>query len=268
MYENLSLFYNSLTYDVNYGALARFVVGAVRRSPAWKDYASRGEKPILLDAGTGTGNFVGLMSEKFDCIGLDVSEEMLDIARSVHNGGNILWICQDMCRMDLYGSVTAIVSFTDSVNHLLTEKRLLSFFKKSHNFLDPGGLLIFDVLTEDHFPPDGSVMEYFADLEHESCFWTGKYNKRSGTCTYNIACFRETEDGNGIYERTDDVVREKIWTIETLNELLCQAGFKKIRYIKGGEKGAPGGKTGRNRIYFVCEKSHKSGTYIKQDCTK
>lgn len=254
MYEGLSLFYNTLTYDINYGALARFVDRTVKKSAAWKDYARRGEKPILLDAGTGTGNFVGIMAENYDCIGLDVSEEMLDIARSNANSGNILWICQDMCRMDLFGSVTAITSLTDSVNHLLTEKRLSEFFMRAHNFLDPGGLLIFDVLTDSHFDPAGREAQFFADFDNESCFWNCVFDPKKRICTYNISCFRLIDPEKSLYERRDDVVREKIWTEDTLTGMLKEAGFVKTDVIKGGDKGAPGGRTGRDRLYFICTK--------------
>lgn len=256
MYENLSLFYNILSYDVNYAALARFVDNAVRRSPAWADYAGRGEKPILLDAGTGTGNFIRLMTDAYDCIGLDISAEMLDIARKEPGSEKILWICQDMCRMDLFGSVTAIVSLTDSVNHILKETELFSFFSKAHNFLDPGGLLIFDVLTEAHFISGGIPMEFFADLESESCFWSGRYNKKSGICTYSISCFRKTLAGEDLYERSDDEVREKVWDEAVIRMLLERAGFIKISSFPGGKKGAPGGKTGKDRLYFICQKAH------------
>ena len=254
MYEGLSLFYNTLTYDINYRALARFVDREVRKSSAWKDYMRRGEKPILLDAGTGTGNFVGIMADSYDCIGLDVSEEMLDIARSNVSSGNILWICQDMCRMDLFGSVTAITSLTDSVNHLLTVKKLSGFFSRAHNFLDPGGFLIFDVLTDSHFGNDDREEQFFADFDDESCFWNCSYDPKNRICTYNISCFGLVDPEKSLYERRDDVVREKIWEEEVLKELLYDAGFVKIDVIKGGDKGAPGGRTGRDRLYFICTK--------------
>ena len=252
MYEGLSLFYDILTQDVNYKAIARFVTGHVKRSRAYRDYLARGERPILLDCGCGTGRLIAELRGEFDCIGLDASDEMLDAARSGVPGDDVLWICQDMSKMDLYGSVTAVVSVTDSVNHLMSDRRLAAFFARAHNFLDPGGLLIFDVLTEDRFA--GGTLEYFADLEELSCFWSGKYVPAAGICTYDISCFRPVEPGSDQYIRTDDRVREKVWSEARLTELLQAAGFRRIRVFKGGSGGAPGGRTGAGRLYFVCEK--------------
>jgi hypothetical protein len=156
--------------------------------------------------------------------------------------------------MDLFGSVTAITSLTDSVNHLLTEKRLSEFFLRAHNFLDPGGLLIFDVLTDSHFDPAGREAQFFADFDNESCFWNCVFDPKKRICTYNISCFRLIDPEKSLYERRDDVVREKIWTEDTLTGMLKEAGFIKTDVIKGGDKGAPGGSTGRDRLYFICTK--------------
>ena len=254
MYEGLSLFYDILTQDVDYGAIARFVSGRVRRSPAYRDYAARGERPILLDCGCGTGRLIAELRGEFDCIGLDASEEMLDAARSSVPGSDVLWICQDMSRMDLYGSVTAVVSFTDSVNHLVSDRQLAAFFARAHNFLDPGGLLLFDVLTEERFT-GGNSKEFFADLDELSCFWTGRYSPKTGICTYDISCFIPTEPGGDTYVRADDRVREKVRSEARLRELLGEAGFEKIIVFRGGKGGAPGGRTGACRLYFECEKS-------------
>ena len=254
MYEGLSLFYDTLTQDVNYGAIARFVSGRIRRSGAYRDYIARGERPILLDCGCGTGRLIAELRDEFECIGLDASEEMLDAARSGVPGPDVLWICQDMSRMDLYGSVTAVVSVTDSVNHLISDRKLAAFFARAHNFLDPGGLLIFDVLTEERFA--GGALEYFADLDELSCFWNGRYDPKSGICTYDISCFRPVEPGSDQYVRTDDRVREKVRSGEQLTARLRDAGFVKITVLRGGRGGAPGGRTGAGRLYFVCEKGY------------
>ena len=109
MYEGISCFYDRMTEDINYDRVARFVDRAVRRSPAYKAYKKRGEKPILLDAACGTGSVLSRLCDfGYDCIGLDISEEMLDRARDNVPNPEVLWVCQDMCRMDLFGSVTGI----------------------------------------------------------------------------------------------------------------------------------------------------------------
>jgi len=253
MYEGLSLFYDEFTDDIDYRALAGFISRKVRGSRAFRECEKRGEKPVILDAGCGTGTLTGLLAEDgCDMIGLDASAEMLDAAREKFPEGPFLWICQDMCRMDLFGTVTAAVSMTDSVNHITSRRQLEQFFLRTRNFLEPGGLFIFDVLTEAHFTGENSgKLQYFADYEDASCFWRGKYSPRTRLCTYEISCFSLTDEGT--YVRTDDTVRERIWEPDLLEQLLRAAGFGKISRLHPG-KGAPGGKTGQDRLYFVAEK--------------
>ena len=114
--------------------------------------------------------------------------------------------------------------------------------------------LIFDVLTEERFA--GGALEYFADLDELSCFWNGRYDPKSGICTYDISCFRPVEPGSDQYVRTDDRVREKVRSGEQLTAMLRDAGFVKITVLRGGRGGAPGGRTGAGRLYFVCEKGY------------
>ena len=195
-------------------------------------------------------NCVGCVDKGYDCIGLDISEEMLDQAKCNVSDANVLWICQDMCKMDLFGTVTGICCMTDSVNHVLSERALSGFFRRAHNFLDPGGVLMFDVLKEEHFTEQGPQMHCFADFEEISCFWTGTYSPKTRRCTYDISCFIQTEDG--LYTRTDDRVVERVWMPAELHNMLEDAGFAKIRVMSGADVSV--GKAGRNRLYYICEK--------------
>lgn len=259
MYDGLALFYNNLTYDIDYAELARFADKTVKNSRAFREYVKRGEKPILLDAGCGTGRLIGALRDRYDCIGLDCSEEMLSVAIEEYGRDDILWICQDMARMDLYGTVTAVISLTDSVNHLLTESKLRAFFSRAHNFLDPGGVLVFDVLSESRFEAADRGECNFDDLGDTFCFWLSRYSRKTGICSHNIVCFGKAGPEGDLFERTDDTVREKFWSAPETESFLRDAGFVNIRHFSGGTNGTPSGKTGRGRIYFVCEKEISDG---------
>ena len=68
---------------------------------------------IILDLGCGTGNMTEfLSSDGYDKIGIDNSEEMLNIAmeKACNKELNILYLLQDMREFELYGTVAAVVS--------------------------------------------------------------------------------------------------------------------------------------------------------------
>ena len=85
----------------------------------------------------------------YDMIGIDNSEEMLQIARGKKekSGNEILYLLQDMRELELYGTVGAVVSVCDSLNYLLEEEDIIQVFRLVNNYLYPGGVFLFDFNT-------------------------------------------------------------------------------------------------------------------------
>lgn len=86
------------------------------------------ERNLVLDLGCGTGTITELLYEKgYDMIGVDSSEEMLQIAldKKLETGSDILYLCQDMRELDLYSTVGTVVSVCDSLNYLLMDEDVL-----------------------------------------------------------------------------------------------------------------------------------------------
>ena len=108
------------------------------------------ERNLVLDLGCGTGTITELLYEKgYDMIGVDSSEEMLQIAldKKLETGSDILYLCQDMRELDLYSTVGTVVSVCDSLNYLLMDEDVLQTFHLVNNYLFPGGIFIFDFNT-------------------------------------------------------------------------------------------------------------------------
>ena len=99
---------------------------------------------IVLDLGCGTGTLTELMAARgFDMIGVDYSEEMLEIAmeKRAESGRDILYLLQDMREFELYGTVRAAISICDSLNYITEEAELEEVFRLVNNYLDPEGVL-------------------------------------------------------------------------------------------------------------------------------
>lgn len=110
------------------------------------------DEGLVLELGCGTGTMTEILaSAGYDMIGIDQSEEMLEEAleKKQESGHEILYLCQDMRKFELYGTVRAIVCVCDSMNYILEEDEVLDILSSaSHNYLDYGGLFIFDLNTE------------------------------------------------------------------------------------------------------------------------
>ena len=106
---------------------------------------------IVADLGCGTGTMTEYLAEKgYDMIGIDASEEMLEIAqeKKEKSGYEILYLLQDMREFELYGTVRAIISVCDSINYITEPGDLRQVFHWADNYLDPDGVFIFDFNTE------------------------------------------------------------------------------------------------------------------------
>ena len=135
--------YDAVNADIDYSAWADFITKGLSRFGE-----GRAEPELVLDLACGTGRLTHeLAARGFDMTGVDLSPEMLEIARERCAGQNVLLLCQDMRSFELYGTVGAVVCCLDSVNHLTEDGDLDECFSHVHNYLVPGGVFIFDINT-------------------------------------------------------------------------------------------------------------------------
>ena len=229
---------------------------------AWTDFLERcfarflPEKPeLVLDLACGTGRMTrALAARGYDMIGVDGSAEMLSEAYAAGQpaeGRPILYLCQDMRELELYGTVGAVVCCLDSINYLTRESDVLRVFRLVHNYLDPDGLFLFDVNTPYKFERIYGNNAYVLENESESgavlCAWQNEFDPQSGLCDFYLSLFEERADGS--YERSDEHQQERCYSRETLCALLEQAGFEVSDMFADFEGSAPTETT--ERWYFA-----------------
>lgn len=246
MYETIASFYDKNIGDVNYDLLADFLHKVFIR---YRKTVNGDEKPIVLDAACGTGVCTAKLAEKgYDMIGLDLSPAMLQIAAEREGADRVMWICQDMTEMDLFGTVQAVFCNTDSINHLLEPEKLERFFKRAALFTERGGLLVFDCLTDCYYREiiDGNI---FCQEDDRSCYiWSGQYD--GVLCDYDITCFKRAQDDR--YIRLKDSVTERMWTAWELSKALAASGYQVVGKFSGLNFEGLSKIDGRR--YYVCRK--------------
>ena len=215
IYDLLAPFYDLINKDINYSLWADFIEKTIAR-----EYLN-GKPELILDLGCGTGRMtLELARRGYDMTGVDCSFEMLDIARCEAEkagiGENILWLCQDMCDFELYGTVDVIVSCLDCINHLTDTKSLKQCFSLAHNYLIPSGLFIFDINGRNKFENTYSDNSYVMEEAGSVCIWQNYYNSKTKICDFYITLFKEIGDGR--YERYDDMQCERMYTVRSIKE--------------------------------------------------
>ena len=141
-YENFARVYDLFMDNIPYEEWCGYLTGLLQEYGVTEG--------LVLELGCGTGNMTRLLANRgYDMVGVDNAPDMLEIAMEKRQaeGQDILYLFQDMREFELYGTVKAVVSLCDSMNYILEEEELLQVFRLVNNYLDPGGVFIFDLNT-------------------------------------------------------------------------------------------------------------------------
>lgn len=179
-----------------------------------KVFERYGLKPnLVLDLGCGTGNVTIPLSKKgYDMIGVDLSFEMLDVAKEKASDENldILFLNQDMTEFELYGTVDVIISALDCVNYIVDENGIINMFRNVENYLNPGGIFVFDINTA--YKLENVLADNTFTDEDDNVFyiWQNFYDVEDKVCCFNLDFFEKRSDG--AYERYSEYHEERAYT--------------------------------------------------------
>ncbi len=217
MYNDFAQVYDKLQ-DADYNRFVDFYEEIFKRL---------GKKPeLVLDLACGTGNITIPMAERgYDMIGLDMSVEMLNIARdkAYEKGSEVLFLCQDMCEMELFGTVDAIVCALDGVNYITDYDDLKELFRLVKNYLNPGGVFIFDINSVRKLKEILGGNTFVNDEQGIFYVWQSEFCDKTNVCDFDLTFF--CEDGDGAYIRFDEFQQERAYTIAEITDAVKLAGL-------------------------------------------
>ncbi|HHW30719.1 MAG TPA: class I SAM-dependent methyltransferase [Clostridiaceae bacterium] len=244
IYTSLAYVYDKLMSDVDYTKWADYIEKIFEKN----DY-----KPSLIaDLGCGTGSFCIEMAERnYEMIGIDISYDMLSCAKnkSLEKNLDILFINQDISNFELHGTVDAFTCLLDSLNYITRKNDVRRLFRLVYNYLNPGGLFIFDINTRYKFEKIlGNNVFYSVDNE-VTYIWENKYNKKKQICQFDITLFIKEDDK---YRRYDEIHYERAYSEDELRKLAEQSGLKVLNIYDAMKFTHPDNKS--ERIFFVCKK--------------
>lgn len=215
------------------------------------------EDGLVLDLGCGTGTMTEILAEAgYDMIGIDYSEEMLETAmeKKRASGHDILYLCQDMREFELYGTVRAIVSICDSMNYILEEEELLGILESAaQNYLDYGGLFIFDLNTEYKYREMLGEQTIAETREEGSFIWENYYDQEEQINEYHLTLFiREKED---YYRKYEEEHYQRAYSLETIKELVNRSGLELLHIYDAFTHEVA--REDSQRVYVICQRKAK-----------
>lgn len=222
-YKSLSRVYDRFTRNVDYRLYSWLIHRELKQNNI---------KGIVLDAGCGTGTLTLLLDKLgYDMIGADISEDMLAVAndKSVKSKKPITFLCQDLTKLDLYGTVNAIICSLDTINHIESEKDLKKVFSRFSLFTEPNGLLIFDINTSYKHSKVLADNTFVFDDGDNVLVWQNEYDSKKKRVLISTDLF--SSDGQGLYERSSDAFYEYDYTVKVIERLLSKTGYSLLKHF-------------------------------------
>ncbi len=217
-YNAFAEVYDKLTDNIEYKKRADYV------SALFDRYGVRGKEPIL-DLACGTGSLtIELAKLGYDMIGVDSSYAMLSQAQNKKYEENVdvLFLCQDMTELDLYGTISGAVCMLDSLNHLDSAEDVKRTIEKVGLFMEHGGIFIFDVNTIYKHREILGNNTFVYDCDDVYCVWQNSLND-DDSVDISLDIF---ERKDGAYYRSGEEFSERAYPIGQYKKWLGDAGFE------------------------------------------
>ncbi|KAB1438111.1 class I SAM-dependent DNA methyltransferase [Candidatus Galacturonibacter soehngenii] len=247
-YTSFARVYDTFMDNIPYQEWAEYIKGLLQTYEV--------ESGLVLDLGCGTGNLTQILAHSgYDMIGIDNSEDMLEIAmeKKYETNLDILYLLQDMREFELYGTVKAVVSICDSLNYILSEEELVDVFKLVNNYLDPKGIFIFDLNTQYKYEQILGERVIAENREDCSFIWDNYYDKEERLNEYDLTLFiKEEED---LFRKYQESHYQKAYELDTIKALLLEAGMEFIVAYDAFTRQPP--KEDSERIYVIAREKGK-----------
>ena len=240
-YNYFAKVYDRMMDNIPYDEWEQYILQLLYRNHVSPD-------ACMTEIGCGTGIMTGLLKDEgFSMTGIDLSEEMLEVAKTKRD--DIEYLHMDMREFHLSEKQDVIISICDSMNYLLTNDDLYRTLKSVRDNLKEGGLLIFDLKTQHFFETELDGETFKEDLKDFSYVWKNKYDKEK--CIHYYQLFFKYRSSEGVKHETE-VHRQRVFFANDIKEAAQKAGFKKSNVYDEFTFDKP--RKNSDRIYIIMRK--------------
>lgn len=226
MYGKFAAVYDRLIKkDINYSHIADFLENL---------FDSYGKNPNLVcDLASGSGNITIPMAMRgYDMIAVDSSCDMLNLARqkAADNGLDILFLNQDMTKLDLFGTCDAFLCMIDGFNYIMSLEKLKEIFSRIRTcFIENDGIFVFDISSKYKLKSVLGNNTFIYDTE--DIFYTWENSFKKGLCRMDLSFF--IKDKHGKYKRINERQIQRSYSAEEITSALKEAGFSHVDVYGG-----------------------------------
>lgn len=245
-YGEFAYYYDGLTDNVDYEKRCDYIRDLLAENGVGEG--------ILLDLACGTGTVSLMLSRMgYDVIGVDASEDMLSVAqeKKMETGEDVIFLCQRMEELDLYGTINAAVSTLDSINHVTDADTVRAIFRRVSLFMEDKGIFIFDVNTPYKHRNVLGNNTFVYDTDEVYCVWQNSTDESLLT-TISLDIFEKDEDDEETYYRYSEEFSERAYELDDIKSWLEECKFEVTAVYEEMTRETVGDET--QRAVFVARK--------------
>ena len=153
---------------------------------------------------------------------------------------------QDATELELPFPVPAMVSIGDSMNYITDYGDFMQVLKKVRQFLEPGGIFVFDLKTRKYFSDIGETT-IAEDREECSFIWENYFDEETNINEYYLSVFVRGEDGR--YDKYEEEHFQRGYTLDEVKKAVEAAGLKMERIYEAFSERE--GSEENDRVYVV-----------------
>lgn len=222
-YKEFAKYYDKFYSKKNYKKEVEFL----------KNFIDKNDR--IIDIGCGTGIHASLLNN-YDIDGLDLNEEMLEIAKTRINGS---LYHQNMLNIKIDKKYNIIISMFAVINHLRNVDELELCLKNLKQILDPNGKIILDL----HNPQSSGEKVDCYDNIKRTMIWN--YDKNS-----------KIEKSKIIFEMDNKVYNDehifRIFSIDEIKNICTKIGLK-VKKVYENYDILKEGKNSSKNLQFIIE---------------
>lgn len=242
-YSYFAFYYDALTQNVDYSRRADYILMLLKER--------KHDPGVTLDLACGTGSLTLALAQRgIDVFGVDLSSEMLTQAKdkAYEADKEILFLQQDMQKLNLYGKVDTVICALDSINHLKNLEQVRKTFERVYFSLNSHGCFVFDVNTRYKHRYILANNAFVFDTPNVYCVWQNFLQEDDSI--HIVLDFFE-QQGKG-YIRSSENFVERAYEIKDLKKILLETGFETIKIYNELTFDEPTKES--QRLVFVCQK--------------
>lgn len=248
-YAALARIYDRVMDHVDYSRWVRFLLKLFEENGHYPPL--NGPKPKILESACGTGTVaLHLALRGYEVFAFDYSPGMIEIARAKSRtlrqkpSFKVMGF-EDLSEKEEYDIAICLY---DSLNYLLSKKRVTEFLRRVQAAIKSGGYFLFDICTEVN-----SRIHFSKREEEDSGEWYTYKRKmkfiQSRMIQENIFEIKFESDPDRTFK---EVHQQRIYTRGEIEELIDRSGLQLIEMFDGFERRNPDENS--LRIHFLCRK--------------